>query len=138
MRLREHTGVVFEELDIEGRTVLHRLCGCGRPHRTPRRLHGPSSERGRGIETAEASSTGGEEGGAVKGEGGRTRRRGGRPEVSFGEGSRQNSRRSRDPEIEGISGRRAPGRCVVLGGGPRDLPRSRGVSALPDTWLYIL
>jgi hypothetical protein len=57
-RLREHTGAVFEELDVEGRTVLRRLCSCRRPYSTPRRLHSPSSERGREVETAEAPSMG--------------------------------------------------------------------------------
>jgi hypothetical protein len=58
--LRERTGTVFKELDIEGRTVLRCLCGCGRPRGTPRRLHGPWSERAAGeIETAEPAYKGG-------------------------------------------------------------------------------
>jgi hypothetical protein len=64
-------------------------------------------------------------------------RRGGRP-GGFKGGSRQKSRRPRDPEIEGISGRRAPGREGVRIEGAGDLPGSRGVSASPDTQMSSL
>jgi hypothetical protein len=80
------------------------------------------------AETAEAASTGGEGRVVMWCRGGK---RGGRP-GGFKGGSRQKSRRPRDPEIEGISGRRAPGEGVRIEGAG-DLPGSRGVSASPDT-----